>query len=139
MSEEETPRDRDQAEPAPRGPRPERVRVTAGPGRSGAPTRGIALPGTPVDDDDAVYARGLQRAQLRLALGTILGFVTVTVTLIAVMTLVPELDEIAVLGVPLSWLLHAFGFYPVIAAFAVLYVRGATRNERRYRALRETE
>ena len=118
--------------------RPARVRVTAGPSRTGAPTRGIALPGSPVDDVDAVYARGLQRSQLRLAIGTVLGFVIVTVVLLGVITLIPELDEIAVLGVPVSWLLHAFGFYPVIAGFAVLYVRGAARNERRYRALRAT-
>lgn len=115
----------------------ERVRVTAGSGRPGAPMRGIALPGAPVDDADAAYARALRRSQLRLALGTLLGFVTVTVALLLAITLIPELDEIVVLGVPLSWLLHAFGFYPVIAGFAVLYLRGANRNERRWRALRD--
>ncbi|MFI8633220.1 heavy metal transporter [Microbacterium sp. NPDC077663] len=115
----------------------ERVRVTAGSGRPGAATRGIALPGAPVDDAEAAYARALRRSQLRLALGTLFGFVTVTVALLLAITLIPELDEIVVLGVPLSWLLHAFGFYPVIAGFAVLYVRGANRNERRWRALRD--
>lgn len=118
---------------------PQRVRVTAGAGRPGAPTRGIALPGTPVDDAEAAYARALRRSQLRLAVGTVLGFVTVAAVLLAVLALVPELDEIALLGVPLSWLLHAFGFYPVIAGFAILYVRGANRNERRWRALRDEE
>ncbi|MDT3329590.1 MULTISPECIES: hypothetical protein [Microbacterium] len=117
----------------------QRVRVTAGAGRPGAPTRGIALPGTPVDDAEAAYARALRRSQLRLAVGTVLGFVTVAAVLLAVLALVPELDEIALLGVPLSWLLHAFGFYPVIAGFAILYVRGANRNERRWRALRDEE
>jgi hypothetical protein len=40
-------------------------------------------------------------------------------------------------GVPLSWLLHAYGFYPIILIFAVVYARGAARNERRYRTLVE--
>ncbi|AZS42638.1 hypothetical protein [Microbacterium oleivorans] len=115
----------------------ERVRVTAGAGRPGAPTRGIALPGAPVDDAEAAYARALRRSQLRLAVGTLLGFVTVTLVLLGALTLIPELDDIVLLGVPLSWLLHAFGFYPVIAGFAILYVRGANRNERRWRALRD--
>jgi len=117
----------------------DRVRVTAGVTRPGAVTRGIALPGSPVDDDEAVFARALRRSQLRLAIGTLLGFVIVTVSLLAGITLIPELDQIVVVGVPLSWLLQAFAFYPVIAAFALLYVRGANRNERRYRALRERE
>ena len=61
------------------------------------------------------------------------------VALTLVITLVPELDRVVVWGVPLSWLLHAFAFYPVIAVFAVLYVRTAARNERRYRQLRDRE
>ena len=109
---------------------PRRVRVTGAPttrsvtlrpgqGSSGAAaTRGIALPGSPVDDADAVYARALRRSQLRLALGTVAGFIVIA-------------------GLPLSWILHAFAFYPVIVGFALLYVRGAARNERRYRALEE--
>ena len=64
----------------------ERVRVTAGSGRPGAPTRGIALPGAPVDDAEAAYARALRRSQLRLALGTLLGFVTVTVSPVSEVT-----------------------------------------------------
>ena len=67
----------------------ERVRVTAGSGRPGAPTRGIALPGAPVDDAEAAYARALRRSQLRLALGTLLGFGTVTVALLLAITLIP--------------------------------------------------
>ncbi|MFS0866153.1 heavy metal transporter [Microbacterium sp. 179-B 1A2 NHS] len=117
----------------------ERVRVTAGSGRSGAPTRGIALPGSPVDDVDAAYARALRRSQLRLAVGTLLGFVIVVAALVGVIVLIPELDTITVWSVPVSWLLQAFAFYPVIAGFALLYAHGANRNERRYRALRDDE
>ncbi|ALJ22251.1 hypothetical protein [Microbacterium sp. No. 7] len=116
---------------------PRRVRVTARSRR--APTRPIALAGARVDEADAVFARALRRAQLGLALGTVTGFVVVVAVLGAAIALIPELDEIAVLGVPLSWLLHAFAFYPAILAFALVYQRGAARNERRYRQLRGTE
>lgn len=123
---------------------PKRVRVTAdapagrpAAGRPAAQTRGIALPGAPVDEADAVYARALRRSQLRLALGTISGFVVVVVALALVIALIPEIDGIVIGGVPLSWLLQAFAFYPVIIVFAVLHVRTAARNERRYRALRD--
>ncbi|GAA3030824.1 heavy metal transporter [Microbacterium dextranolyticum] len=130
---------------------PRRVRVTADPpGRPvGAPrrapvTRGIALPGAGAaagasGGADAVYDRALRRAQLRLALGTIAGFVVVVVALTVAVALIPELDAVAPGGVPLSWLLHAFAFYPVVIVFALLYTRAAARNERRYRALRERD
>ncbi|MEZ3161431.1 DUF4212 domain-containing protein [Microbacterium sp. BWT-B31] len=120
---------------------PARQRVTAAPSprRPSTATRGIALPGTPAQEADAVFARGLRRAQLRLALGSVVGFIVVVAVLALVTALVPELDRATLWGVPLSWLLHAYGFYPVILVFAVLYVRAAGRNERRYRALRERE
>lgn len=121
---------------------PRRVRVTSETGRASgpskdAPTRGIALPGSPTDDADAVFARALRRSQLRLALGTVAGLVVVVGTLTLVITLVPEIDQVMIAGLPLSWILHAFAFYPVIIVFAFLYAHGAARNERAYRALRE--
>jgi hypothetical protein len=120
---------------------PKRVRVTADvPTRRPAPfTRGIALPGAPVDEADAVYARALMRSQLRLALGTVAGFVLVVIALTLTIALIPEIGELVVWGLPLSWLLQAYAFYPIILVFAVLYVRTAARNERRYRALRDRE
>lgn len=120
---------------------PKRVRVTADlPARRPATsTRGIALPGSPVDEADAVYARALLRSQLRLALGTVAGFVLVVVALTLTIALIPEIGEVLVWGLPLSWLLQAYAFYPIILVFAVLYVRTAARNERRYRALRDRE
>lgn len=120
---------------------PKRVRVTADlpPQRPAALTRGIALPGSPVDEADAVYARALVRSQLRLALGTIAGFVMVVVALTLTIALVPEIGRVVIWGVPLSWLLQAYAFYPVIVVFAVIHVRAAARNERRYRALKERE
>lgn len=121
--------------------KPQRVRVTADvPARRPAPlTRGIALPGAPVDEADAVYARALMRSQLRLALGTVAGFVLVVVALTLTIALIPEIGEVLVWGLPLSWLLQAYAFYPIILVFAVLHVRTAARNERRFRALRDRE
>lgn len=116
---------------------PRRVRVTAEPGRT--PTRPMTLAGARIDEADAVFARALRRAQLRLALGTVAAFVVVVAALTVALALVPELDAIALLGVPLSWLLHAFAFYPLIVVFALVYQRSAARNERRYRQLRGTE
>lgn len=120
---------------------PKRVRVTADlPSRGpAASTRGIALPGSPVDEADAVYARALMRSQLRLALGTVAGFVVVVVALTLAIALIPQVGETVVWGLPLSWLLQAFAFYPVILVFAVLFLRTAVRNERRYRALQDRE
>lgn len=100
---------------------------------------GLALPGAPADEADAVYSRALRRTQLRLALGTVIGFVAIAVALTVALAGIPELDRVTLWGVPVSWLVHAFAFYPVIFAFAVLYTRAAHRNEQRYRALRERE
>jgi putative solute:sodium symporter small subunit len=119
---------------------PARVRVTASDHRPArTATRGIALPGTPMHEADTVFSRGLARAQLRLALGCLLGFLVVSGALTATLLLLPVVADPPVFGVPLSWLLHAYGFYPIILAFAVVYARGASRNERRYRALTGSE
>ena len=40
-----------------------------------------------------------------------------------------------VLVFPLPCLVHAYGFYPVIVAFGVVFAVTAARNERRYAAL----
>lgn len=122
---------------------PRRVRVTATdrrrPQSKAATTRGIALPGSPVADEDAVYARALRRSQLRLALGTVAGFVVIAAVLTLVIALIPEIDQVVIVGLPLSWILHAFAFYPIIIVFALLYLRGAGRNERAYWTLRDSE
>jgi hypothetical protein len=139
---------------------PRRVRVTADPrpgirsvstaaravtaadrpqGASDGGAGALALPGTPVDEADAVYSRALRRTQLRLALGVVIGFVVIALALTLAIAGIPELDRVALWGVPLSWLVHALAFYPVIFGFALLYARAADRNEARYRALRERE
>jgi uncharacterized membrane protein len=121
-------------------PRPlARVRVSASSARPAAVTRGFALPGSAAHEADAVFSRGLVRAQLRLALGCLLGFLVVAGASAAVVFVLPSVWDPTLFGVPLSWLLHAYGFYPLILAFAVVYVVSAARNERRYRALAVSE
>lgn len=118
---------------------PRRVRVSAPTGRSGPASRNIALPGSPVAEAETVYGHALRRSQLRLALGTLLGFVVAAAVLTGVIALVPDLDRVVVAGIPLPWLLHAFAYYPLIAVFALRFVRGAARNEARFRQLQERE
>lgn len=107
-----------------------RVRVTATTASATGPIRRPAAA-------EPVYAQSLVRAQLRLALGCLVGFLIAAGLLTAVLFTVPALNDVIVAHVPLPWLLHAFGYYPIILAFALLYVRGARRNEARYLALRE--
>ncbi|AZS35570.1 hypothetical protein CVS47_00162 [Microbacterium lemovicicum] len=111
-----------------------RVRVTGAAAAPGA-TRGIALPGSPVSEAGAVFDRSLVRSQLRLAVGCLLGFLLVAGAFTAAVFVIARLDDPVIFGVPLSWLLQAYGYYPLILFFAVVYARGAGRNERRYREL----
>ncbi|MFB8228173.1 heavy metal transporter [Cellulosimicrobium sp. NPDC055967] len=110
--------------------------VPAGGPPSGTST---ATPRRPEEPDAAAahYTRGLVRAQLRLGLACVVSFLAVVALLTVTMSAVPALDSVVLLGVPLPWLVHAYGFYPVIVAFAVVFAVAAARNERRYRALAE--
>lgn len=125
-------------------PRPTRVRVTAP--QSGGADAGHPVPHDDPDataattDIDAVYVRSLIRTQLRLAVGSALAFVTLLVTFgIAVARFAAADGETGVpstiAGVPLSWLILAFGLYPLMLVVASLYVRAAARNEAGYRSL----
>lgn len=122
------------ADPAPPpGPR-ERVRVTAP--RPGEPI--AAAPGHPGlerSDTATVYVRSLIRSQLRLAIVCAAGFVVSLGMLWLVLALAPGLDGVVVAGVPVSWLLLAFGGYPAILAFALIFIVASTRNEAGYRSL----
>lgn len=102
-------------------------------------TRGFALPGRAPDEADDVFSRGLVRAQLRLAIGCVAAFLVVAGALAVVIAVLPRLGDPVLLGVPLSWLAHAYAFYPVILVFALIFVRAAARNERRYRHLADPE
>lgn len=114
--------------------------TSRGPGEDGSPGGGTASGTTRTgepDDAATAYTRGLVRAQLRLGLACVASFLAVVTLLTVTMSGVPALDDVVVLGVPLPWLVHAYGFYPVIVAFAVVFAVAAARNERRYRALAE--
>jgi membrane protein implicated in regulation of membrane protease activity len=79
----------------------------------------------------------LIRAQLRLGLVVALCF-AVTLALAAIcLAVVPLFGELTVLDVPVSWVLQAYGMYPLVVVFALIYVRGARRNEQRYRSLEQ--
>lgn len=88
-----------------------------------------------IPDASALYLRTLIRAQLRLAVTLAVAFAITLVGASLAIAGIPFLHEIVLWGVPLSWLLQAYGMYPLVAAFALGYVTAAARNERRYRAL----
>lgn len=89
-------------------------------------------------DVGAIYVRTLIRAQLRVAIACCLGFVVTMTTAAVLIATTPALHETYVFGVPWSWALQAYGMYPLIAFFAAIFVRAASRNESRYRLLRES-
>lgn len=86
---------------------------------------------------DAVYLRSLVRAQLRLAIVLAITFALVLAGAAMAIAGLPVLHETRLAGVPLAWLLQAYGLYPLIAGFAIIAVRAARRNESRFRALDE--
>ncbi|MWB99779.1 hypothetical protein GB864_14600 [Agromyces sp. MMS17-SY077] len=81
-----------------------------------------------------MYARALIRSQFATALVFAIGFVLATVLFVVGLTLIPD-EGYAVLGVPVSWLLLAFGVYPLLLTVSALAVRAANRNEARFRSL----
>jgi hypothetical protein len=84
-------------------------------------------------DEHAEFAqsslRPLIRSQLRLSL-TVCGVLVITVGgLPALFLLVPGVRELAVLGVPLPWVVLAGLIYPLFVGCAWWYVRRAERIE----------
>ena len=68
------------------------------------------------------------RSQARLALACVLSFVVVVACVLVVIAQVPELDDVVIGGVPVPWLIQAYGFYPIILVHALVYAaswRGA--------------
>lgn len=122
------------AAPEPGAARPARVRVTAP--RPGEPIAAPAgHPSIERSDTATVYVRSLIRSQLRLAIVCATGFVVSLGMLWLVLAAAPALDGVVIAGAPVSWLLLAFGAYPAIIAFAVIFVAASTRNEAGYRSL----
>ena len=120
------------------GVRPQRVRVTAP--RPGEPIAAPAEhPSIERSDTATVYVRSLIRSQLRLAIVCASGFIVSLGMLWLVLAAAPALEAVVIAGAPVSWLLLAFGAYPAILAFAVIFVVASTRNEAGYRSLTSAE
>ena len=116
------------------GARPARVRIT-GPHTERRHRRTRRTAASEIDAQSElgeIYLAALLRAQLRLAIGTIVALVLTVGALPVVFWLVPALTRRHVLGMPVSWVMLAFGCYPVLALLAWRYVRAAERNEREF-------
>lgn len=114
---------------------PERRRVTAPRPRRAASAVQARTAERDHGDADVIFRLTLVRAQLRLALAFALGFIATIATAAVMIATIPFLQHTVAFGVPVSWLLQAYGYYPVIAVFAAFYVWAAARNEGRYRSL----
>ena len=113
----------------PEGPR--RVRVTSP--RTSAARRPIIPTGTREIDEQTrlgeIYMHSLIQSQLRLALAVIGGVVLVLGSIPLLFWLVPPTRTVAVLGLPLPWVLLGIAIYPVVYGAARIYVRNAERIE----------
>ncbi len=121
------------------GARPTRERVTSV--DVAAPrTEPIARPARwEVDEAEALFTRTLMRAHGRLALLCLLTFAVALLVVTVGMSGLPQLQAMTVGGVPVSWLVHAYGFYPLMIGWAVAYAVASRRLERRFRQLVEHE
>jgi len=114
--------------------RPARVRVTS-PQTERRGTRPRRTAASEIDAQSElgeIYLATLLRAQLRLAIGTIVALAVTVGSLPVVFWLVPDLTSHHVFGMPVSWVLLAFACYPVLVLLAWRYVRAAERNERQF-------
>lgn len=117
----------------PAGP-PRRVRVT-GPRAARRRTTTVASEIDAQTELGEVFMRSLVRSQLRLAVGTLLALAATVGMLPVLFTVVPELNDARLAGVPLPWLLLGVGCYPLLIGLATVYVRRAERNEARFHEL----
>lgn len=87
----------------------------------------VPVPG-PVDTD---AARRLFHAQRRTAIRTVVVLSVLLFGMVGAFALLPELSQIRLVGVPVSWLLLTVAVYPVLLGLAVWHVRATERNEDR--------
>lgn len=92
-----------------------------------------------VGEAETLFTSTLMRAHGRLALACLASFAMAVVLVAVVMSGLPEVEAIVIAGVPLSWLIHAYGFYPLLVGWAVAYALACGRLERRFRQLVEHE
>lgn len=82
-----------------------------------------------------LFVTSLIRSQLRLALVVAGGFLVILIGIPVLLAVFPAIDTVTILTVPVPWLLLGLGIYPLAIGSAVLYLRSATRNERRFQDL----
>lgn len=115
-------------------PAPPRVRVTAP--RANARLSAAAYPVSREMAEQSevgeLFVRSLIRSQLRLAVVVASGFLLILIGIPVLFTLFPGIAGLTVLTVPLPWLLLGLGIYPLLICCAALYIRSASRNERRF-------
>ncbi len=113
---------------------PERVRVTSPwTERPRAGSRRTAAGEIDAQSEvGEIYVRTLLRAQLRLALGILLVLALTIGLLPLAFWLVPALTSQRVLDMPVSWVVLAFGCYPVLVLLGWRYLQLAERNERAF-------
>jgi hypothetical protein len=107
------------------------VRITSP--RAQAARRPVGRSGTSEIDEQTlvgeVYMHSLIHSQLRLALRVIVGAALALGSLPLLFAVVPATRTLAVLGIPLPWLLLGVVVYPVVYVAARYYVRHAERIE----------
>jgi len=116
--------------------KPERVRVT-GPPRL---TTRVRARTREIDEETVlgtVLMGSLLRAQLRLALITLLPVLVLAVGLPLAFQVAPELADVRVVGVPLAWLLLGVLVYPLLFGLGWSFIRRAERHEREFADLVE--
>jgi hypothetical protein len=116
---------------------PRRVRVTAP--RRAARITGVSFPVSREMAEQSevgqVFVTSLIRSQLRLALVVAGGFLVILIGIPVLLAVFPAIEDVTVLTVPVPWVLLGLGIYPLAIGCAVLYVRSAARNERRFQDL----
>jgi hypothetical protein len=84
-----------------------------------------------------LYLRRLMRAQLGLSLLTVLAFGGFMGSLPLALYLLPGLQDVDLLGVPLPLVIVVVPLFPVFIAFGLVYVRRASALEAEFRDLVE--
>jgi hypothetical protein len=113
-------------------PKARRVAVTSPQTRRALAGRRTGHPGAlpPLSAAAVERARRVHRRQLRLALVVLAALAGLLIGLPVLLAVAPDLDQVRLAGIPLSWLAVAVLPYPVLALLANGQLRRAERVER---------
>ena len=117
---------------------PQRVRVTS-PRTTARPHRRRTTL-QEIDEETSigeVYMRSLMRSQLRLALEVVVALTVTVGGLPLVFAVFPQINDAAVMGIPLPWILLGIAVYPVLFLLGWIYIRQSERTERDFAELVE--